>query len=93
VYQFNNLEIPFNAKSYAILPESRSIFDGSGNPYTGGIDIFPRAGLVQEGLGDFDAGLNATFSIEVPEPSILSLLTLGLLGLGTYAGSKGRAGK
>lgn len=92
-YKFNNLEIPFNAKSYAILPESHNIFDGSGNLYTGGIDIFPRAGLVQEGFGDFDAGFNATFSIAVPEPSTLSLLTLGLLGLGTYARSNGRAGK
>jgi hypothetical protein len=81
VYDFNNLELPFSAKSYAILPESRSIFDGSDDPYTGGVDIFPRDGLVQEGFGNFDIGFNATFTA-VPEPGTYALLAgLGVSSL------------
>src|SRR5262249_41776102 len=67
VYTFDNLEIPFSTRSFAVLPESRSIFDGSGNPYAGGVDLFPQGGVVREGFGDFDAGFTATFTT-VPEP-------------------------
>jgi hypothetical protein len=82
VYSFSNLEIPFAAKSYAVLPESRSIFDGSGNPYTGGVDMFPQGGVVREGFGDFDAGFTATFADQVvPEPASLTLFGVGALGL------------
>jgi hypothetical protein len=77
-YAFANLEIPFNTKSFAVLPEQQSIFDGSGNPYAGGVDLFPQGGVVREGYGDFDAGFTATFT---PEPNTLMLFGMGVLGL------------
>ena len=65
VYSFNNLPLDANTKYYAVLPTSASIFDGSGNPYPGGVDMFPMpAGsptTVSEGNGNFDAGFTATF--------------------------------
>lgn len=87
-YRFDSLEIPFDAKSYAILPESRSIYDAQGNQYTGGVDIFPREQLVQEGYGDFDTSFNAIFSTKplpspIPEPSTFTFFALGLVGLGS----------
>lgn len=82
VYAFDNLEIPFNTKSFAVLPESRSIFDGAGNPYPGGVDLFPQGGIIAEGFGDFDAGFTATFvSTTVPEPTTLALFVTGALAL------------
>jgi hypothetical protein len=81
VYAFDNLELPFSTKSFAVLPESRSIFDGSGHPYAGGVDLFPQGGVVREGNGDFDAGFTATFTATVPEPGSLLLFGIGTLSL------------
>ena len=81
VYAFDNLELPFGTKSFAVLPESRSIFDGSGNPYAGGVDLFPQGGVVREGNGDFDAGFTATFTATVPEPGSVLLFGIGTLSL------------
>jgi hypothetical protein len=82
VYAFANVEVPFNTKSLAVLPEQRSIFDGSGNRYAGGIDLFPQGGGVREGNGNFDAGFTASFaSAPVPEPNALMLFGTGVLGL------------
>jgi hypothetical protein len=78
VYAFNNLELPFDAKSFAVLPTSRSIYD-TPNSYPGGHDLFPQGGIVAE--GGFDAGFTATFALAVPEPATIALLGVGTLGL------------
>ena len=60
-YTFDGLELLYNAKAYAIIPESRDIYDAP-NSYTGGTDIFRHPDntnqLVQ---GNYDAGFSATF--------------------------------
>jgi len=81
VYGFGaGLALDFVTKYFAVLPFSAGIFDGSGNPYAGGVDMFPMPLAaptnVTEGFGDFDAGFNATFEV-VPEPSTLVLVTVG----------------
>lgn len=82
VYAFNNLEIPFSRKSYAVLPDQRSIFDGPGDPYGGGVDLFPQGRGIWEGNGNFDASFTAVFApAAVPEPTTLMLVGTGILGL------------
>jgi PEP-CTERM motif-containing protein len=82
VYAFANVEVPFNTKSFAVLPNQRSIFDGSGNLYAGGVDLFPQGGGVREGNGNFDAGFTASFAPPpVSEPTTLMLFGTGVLGL------------
>jgi hypothetical protein len=60
-YAFSRVAVDYTTKYYAVLPGSASIFDNSGNTYTGGVDMFPQGGTVAEGGGDFDIGFNATF--------------------------------
>ncbi len=82
VYAFANVKVPFNTKSFAVLLEQRSIFDGSGNLYAGGVDLFPQGGDIREGNGNFDAGFTASFApAPAPEPSALMLFGNGVLGL------------
>jgi hypothetical protein len=82
-YAFQNLKLAFSSKYFAILPEPVSIFDGSGNRYTGGVDVFFWNGRVQEGNGQFDIGFHAEFTTANPEPS--SLLLCSVAGV-TLAG-------
>lgn len=83
-YAFNNLKLAFSSKYFAILPAPVSIFDGAGNRYAGGVDLFAWNGRVQEGNGQYDIGFHAQYTTQTPEPSslILSLLAgLTLAGL------------
>jgi hypothetical protein len=98
VYDFTTpVSLLFNSKYFAVLPTSENIFDGSGNTYTGGIDLFPQSGIVAEGgggAGVFDIGFNADFTVpaSVPEPSGLLLFGSALsLFLLTYRLNRRRA--
>lgn len=83
VYQFSGVILDVNTKYFAVLPGSATILDGSGNPYAGGVDIFPEVGnpsQLGEGFGDFDIGFQATF--HAPTPATAALMLVGLAGLG-----------
>src|SRR5690242_5284158 len=84
VYTFHDLPLSFSSKYFAILPESVSIFDGSGNPYPGGVDLFPWNGRVQEGNGNYDIGFHAEFSTRAPEPSSFVMVCLAGLTLAGF---------
>jgi hypothetical protein len=86
-YDFANpVILAFTSKYFAVLPTSASIFDGAGDPYSGGIDLFPRSagGVVEEGFGDFDIGFTANLRA-VPEPASLVMLGSGLIGMLCYS--------
>lgn len=90
VYAFHNLQLSFSSKYFAILPQSVSVFDGSGNPYPGGVDLFPWNGRVQEGNGNYDIGFHAEFPARASEPSSFVLLCLaGLTVAGSCLGRRG----
>lgn len=65
VYTFQNTTLDFHTKYYAVLPGPAVIFDGPGDPYPGGVDMFIRNDLnpvvIGEGGGWFDIGFVATF--------------------------------
>jgi hypothetical protein len=65
VYAFVNAVLDFNTKYYAVLPGAANIYDGGGDPYPGGVDMFIRTDLnpvvIGEGYGSFDLGFEATF--------------------------------
>ena len=65
VYSFSNTVLDYNTKYYAVLPGPAVIFDGPGDPYPGGVDLFIRSDLspevIGEGGGFFDIGFDATF--------------------------------
>jgi hypothetical protein len=65
VYEFTNTVLDFNTKYYAVLPGAPVIYDGGGDPYPGGVDMFIRTDLnpvvIGEGYGTFDLGFEATF--------------------------------
>ncbi|MFO0859926.1 MAG: hypothetical protein U0570_05165 [Phycisphaerales bacterium] len=64
-YKFDGVALDYHTKYYAVLPEAANIFDGGGDPYPGGVDMFIRADLnpvvIGEGYGTFDIGFDATF--------------------------------
>lgn len=64
-YSFPSVALDFNTKYYAVLPEPANIFDGGGDPYPGGVDMFIRSDLnpvvIGEGYGTFDTGFSAEF--------------------------------
>lgn len=81
-YAFSSVALDVNTKYFAILPGSANIFDGAGDPYAGGIDIFPdplNIAQLGEGGGFFDIGFSATF--HVPLPATGALLLIGLAGM------------
>jgi hypothetical protein len=89
VYDFNDLVLDVDTEYYAVLPSSAGIFNGSGNPYAGGVDIFDRSpidGQLDLGFGDFDIGFSARFN-QVPTPGTLAL---ALAGLALVAGIRKR---
>ncbi|MGP0071569.1 MAG: hypothetical protein ACLPWF_06505 [Bryobacteraceae bacterium] len=95
VYLFSGLVLQANTKYYAVLPTQVSIFDGSGHPYAGGLDLYPQPvnapTSIDEGLGGFDAGFTATFEIlpsppATPAPSSIWLMLAGLTAIGFYLG-------
>ncbi|MBY0113504.1 MAG: hypothetical protein K2Y21_11820 [Phycisphaerales bacterium] len=65
IYAFTNTVLDFNTKYYAVLPGAASIYDGGGDPYPGGVDMFIRSDLnpvvIGEGYGTFDLGFEAAF--------------------------------
>jgi hypothetical protein len=65
VYSFSNTVLDYNTKYYAVLPGPAVIFDGPGDPYPGGVDMFIREDfdpvVIGEGGGFFDIGFDATF--------------------------------
>lgn len=64
-YQFAGVPLDFHTRYYAVLPEPAPIFDGGGDPYPGGVDMFIRTDqspvVIGEGYGTFDIGFDATF--------------------------------
>lgn len=65
VYAFTSTVLDFNTKYYAVLPGAANIYDGGGDPYPGGVDMFIRTDLnpvvIGEGFGTFDLGFEAAF--------------------------------
>ena len=64
-YTFSGVALDVNTKYFAVLPAPAAIFDGAGNTYTGGTDIFDIGanGQLDEGGGVFDIGFRATFTV------------------------------
>lgn len=64
-YAFDGVTLDFHTRYYAVLPQAAAIFDGGGDPYPGGVDMFIRADLdpvvIGEGYGTFDLGFSADF--------------------------------
>ncbi len=81
-YSFANLALDVNTVYFAVLLGSASIFDGSGNTYTGDVDLFPQSGIVNLGGGAFDIGFSATFVTPVPAPGMIALMGLALIAIG-----------
>jgi MYXO-CTERM domain-containing protein len=89
IYDFANLMLDAATEYYAVLPASALVFDGDGNPYAGGIDIFDRDpvdGQLDLGFGNFDIGFSASFNT-VSTPGSLAL---ALVGLAMLAGLRRR---
>jgi len=75
------LELNAATKYFAVLPASYNIFDGAGNTYTGGGDLFNGESSVVE--GGFDIGFRAQFSATtVPEPSTYAMMLVGIAAVG-----------
>ena len=95
VYNFTTpVTLTSDVKYYAVLPTSTNIFDGSGNPYSGGVDLFPNPAAptnplssVGEGGGAFDIGFNATF-VATPLPTSAIGGAVLLAGLGFFSAKR-----
>jgi hypothetical protein len=89
VYDFATpVSLSFASTYGAWLPEARSIYDGSGNKYTGGTDLYVSSGVIHD-TGAFDIGFTATFV--VPEPPELLLFAGALVALFWLHGRSSRA--
>lgn len=77
VYTFDSVALDFHTKYYAVLPQAAAIFDGPGDFYTGGVDLFPRLDMnpvrVAEGYGDFDIQFSAKFEYIAGCPADINL--------------------
>ena len=86
-YDFPEVPLDVSTRYFAVLPAPASVFDGLGDLYPGGVDLFdrpPADNQLDEGFGDFDIGFRATFLTEgnaVPAPPSgwLALAALGAL--------------
>ena len=84
VYDFANVALDAATTYFAVLPGSVQIYDGLGNPYSGGVDLFDRDpvdGQLDIGFGDYDIAFSASFTSAVPTPGTAPLVLLALAGL------------
>ena len=84
LYDFANTPLDAATKYFAVLPGPAAIFDGDGDLYAGGIDLFDRSpedGQLDEGFGPFDTGFSASFSSAVPTPGTAVLVLAAMAGL------------
>lgn len=86
-YDFPEVPLDVSTRYFAVLPAPASVFDGLGDLYPGGVDLFdrpPADNQLDEGFGEFDLGFRAVFlsagnPVPAPPSGWLVLAALGAL--------------